>query len=197
MSKILNTLFMCSVILCFPFMTNTAKTKETTFMKKIKENPLSVTNTNEVYTFSAEGPCTASNCKDPYGTCSGAFTCKCNSGWAQNPNQKVSEQSISCDYSLKSILWFFMIELFTVVGFGHFYAARYIFGIVKLSVFALLFILDFAIGGCLVYNRNKAPNFYNYLIWTYYIFVFIFHTVDLILIGTDNYKDGNGYPIIY
>jgi hypothetical protein len=197
MEKILNSFFMISVILCFPFMTNSAKIKETTFLKIVKENSLNITETAEVYTFSAEGPCSSSNCKDPYGTCSDINTCKCNSGWAQTPNQNVSEQNISCSYSLKSLLWFFAIELFTVLGFGHFYAARFIFGAIKLSIFGLLFILDFALGGCLVYDRNKAPIFYNYLIWTLYIIVFIFHTVDLILIGTNNYKDGNGYPIIY
>ncbi len=192
-----NILFTCFLFFSSPYVNNCVKMTENTFLN-LRIDTLNTTNglieNNNYY---AEGPCTSSNCKEPYGVCSSSTQCKCNTGWAQSPFRNVTLQESSCDYSMKSQIWFFLVELVTLVGGGHFYAARYLYGIAKFSGCLLLLFLDFIVGRCYMYNRNKAPNWYNYFIYSFYFAIFLFHTYDLVLIGTNNYLDGNGFPIIH
>ena len=185
--KTYNTVFILYMFIVSISSKATLKSKGSLFLKdSVKDVSL------EKNRFFVESSCTKDNCKYPYGECSNENLCTCNYGWA---HKKYDSKEL-CNYSLKNRNWFFIVELFTVIGGGHIYAARYLYGLIKFFAFLILFVLDFIIGRCLFYNRNKPPSIYNFIVYFIYLTLLVFHTYDLVIIATNGYLDGNGMPLI-
>jgi hypothetical protein len=145
----------------------------------------------------AYGECSETNCKSPNGQCTDQTTCRCNYGFAQIKETFAKLNETSCSYELKSQQTFFAIELFTWIGAGHFYAGRMINGIVKLTYLLFVILLDCLLKK-LCFNKvigTKGQKTALILIYTLYSTILAWQIADIILIGINQYKDGNGYPL--
>lgn len=182
---------------------------ETAFMQMNKDNTMSESEaeTNKYNTYPlemgeekyyAKGNCTVSNCHDPYGRCENQNVCACNYGYAQMPSLKASKNQLSCTVSLKSQALFFGLELLTWIGVGHIYAGRMMYGFVKMSVFLFIISID-CILKRLSFNRVfPAKSKSSIVIFSYFIYAFflLWQTIDIIVIGSNLFRDGNGFKIM-
>jgi hypothetical protein len=146
----------------------------------------------------ARGMCTEQNCEAPYGRCENKNTCACNKGYAQLPNEQASNDHLSCNISLKSQAIFFGIELVTWIGGGHLYAGRLFYGFVKMFVFILVIIIDCILKRCLFNRKMLANNKNSFVIMSYvlYALLLLWQTFDIILIGSNLFRDGNGFKLM-
>jgi hypothetical protein len=140
-----------------------------------------------------KGDCNSNNCKET-GQCNNS-DCVCNDGYAQDPhNSTPSSSDMRCSYKLKSQALFFLIEMFTWIGIGHFYAGRILHAIVKLAVILFTIITD-----CFLRNffrkGSKSWIILYWIIHLLYFFILFWHVFDLVMIALNKYSDGNGMII--
>ena len=148
----------------------------------------SIKDTSNIYY--AKGKCEISNCDN----CVSKNICQCPYGYAHDPKKKVTNTEKSCQYKLKKQTIFFLLELLFPFGPGHFYAGRTIYGIVKISVFAGIILLDIIIKRILkTFESKQRFNIVSYILYFAYIAWIL---VDLICIGINHWKDGKGFEVL-
>ncbi len=192
--KTSNVLFLCFFMFISLDIISPSKLKENTILRKFMSTQVTnstILSDSILINYFADGQCSDTNCKAPFGTCSTSNQCKCSQGWIQSPFRNVSTAENSCDYQLKKQVWFFSLEFLSWIGIGHMYASRFLYGIIKCSVMFLILFMDFVI----IYDKTRAPKCLNYFIHFIYFSFFVWHTYDLVMIGTNLYLDGNGMPI--
>jgi len=141
-------------------------------------------------------PCSTKNCQSPNGSCKDSNTCVCNSGYLYVPLYlNSSNASQYCFYSQKSQGISFILELFLVVGIGHFYTGRMLQGIFKLIF--VLFIISYDCGFKIIWRSQSLKTFKNLQIFSYvlYFILLVWQMTDLCLYGLNKYTDGNGVPL--
>jgi hypothetical protein len=174
--------------------------KLTKKLEKLKNTKvLMQTNAKQSYQFSNAkdnlsviGTCTDTNCKDPYGHCLNSFTCLCSPGYAQDYNQPASQDSPICSYKLKTQAVFLMLEFFFWFGIGHFYAGRWLYGLLKLLYIAGIILIDCLTKIPLKSKTNKFQRFWYSFIYVLYFSILIWQLFDIIMIGLNKFYDGNG-----
>lgn len=144
------------------------------------------------------------NTCDPRITCSGhgicaddGTTCICNAGFITFP----TNSSSFCNYEQKRQLNAFLFELIFGFGAGHFYTERYTVAALKLSafVYGIFIICMFPLTTKYVSEKFDSEVLVIMFSCFYYLcalglaFWFIY---DLINFGMNNYKDGNGAPLL-
>lgn len=172
--------------------TNTTRTEkqnsnESSTESEEKEN-LKFQSTNGLYY--AYGQCTSENCP---GICRTEYVCECPSGWAQGTNVEVSSRKQSCGYKLKHQAVVFALEFFLVLGVGHFYSGRIAYAIIKLSVFLSVILFDIFIRKVTKIKSSKTRRCIDVFVYLLYLGLLIWQTFDVVMIGTNKFKDGNGF----
>ena len=144
------------------------------------------------------GVCNQQNCKAPNGSCQNKNICACNKGYAQLPNVEASQDNLSCNIRLKSQAIFFGIELVTWIGGGHIYAGRLMYGFIKLSAFIFVIMMDCTLKRCFFDRKMLANNRNFFIIFSYVLYglLLLWQIVDIILIGSNLFRDGNGFKIM-
>lgn len=157
-------------------------------------------------------PCNRHNCRFPYGECLDNKICKCLEPFAEpfyqssqvNSTQQSSLEGF-CMYKRKSQIIAFCLELFFVVGLGHFYLNRNASGIYKaICIIILSALFYFLKKKKLEFNKSNPVNFWNRskrffvntLLVLIIIFILSFQIHDLIMLGSNLYTDGYGIPLI-
>ena len=158
------------------------------------------TDNKAVYSISyyKAGECTENNCRNPYGQCENENLCACNIGYVQLSNNNITKDEPSCATRLKSQAIFFALEFLTWIGIGHLYAGRIAYGLSKLSIFIFIIALDVLIKRCLFPRVIAAKNKNSFIMLSYglYASFLLWQTIDIILIGSNLFRDGNGLEIM-
>ena len=128
------------------------------------------------------------------GYCREKYTCKCNSGYA-NFNQltglpEKDENSRLCTYSQKEFAIALLLELILAFGVGHFYAGRYIYGVIK----CFFTFVPFVLFVLLIKKKGKNSKFFFLNFSFFCCALFTWQLTDLILFLNGNHYDGNGVP---
>jgi hypothetical protein len=145
--------------------------------------------------------CKANRCYPPFGQCINSNTCECLKGYI---NSFIKNKSHFCLYGMKSQLFAFLLETFTLVG-GEFYLGFYLYAIIKLTFITIFFLIFFyqipcsQCGAKELLDRECVP-----CIWikTGTIVISIFGIVswniaDLLKIMSSNATDSNTMPLDY
>jgi hypothetical protein len=127
--------------------------------------------------------CEMSTCPPP-SYCQDVNTCKCGDGVA-NFSPPGVVLPLFCQYKQKQKLTFFLLEFF-IPGVGHFYIGSILLGILK--------ILLFCTGTCCASAAASKESF-TMIFLIFQCGVCLWYTVDLVLIATDFYRDGNTVPL--
>lgn len=138
----------------------------------------------------AEGTCSNKTCQN--GICNDVNTCQCKSGYAQVNDSNGNQL---CNYKLKKQWIAFLLELFFVIGIGHFYCGRIVNGTVKLSAVFLVVTVDFLIKFLFRAERYKMQRGWNFLIYFLYLLVIVWQVVDIVLFGVNYYNDYYDLPL--
>jgi hypothetical protein len=151
--------------------------------------------------------CTRYTCQFPNFCTENNTICKCAWEFAEYELNKPSENgeaNISyqgqafCAYRKKNQLVYFLLELLLNLGAGHFYAGNYVLGGLKVG---LIFVpcIAFCVMLCLgiaVADKLEAVFSLGFLfICLLSCGMSVWWLVDIILIGTRKYSDGNGVPL--
>ena len=158
-------------------------------MKQIYEpesNSIQNYNISDSKYYFAYGDCSKSNCDN----CISSIVCQCPLGYAQKKNQEVTTDKKSCQYKLKKQWIFFLLELLLPFGFGHFYAKRILYGFVKLLSLIIIITCDI-IAKKFIKGFKEVQNI-NIGMYSLYIAYIFWQVIDIVLIGINEFKDGNG-----
>ena len=117
------------------------------------------------------------------------YLCQCHKGYDTYP----SDNSIKCNYSKKSQLKAFLLELLLCYGAGHFYIHNYKRAIPKLIVFAFFYCLFIALR---IVTKAKEENKKANLIISISAGVSLvgmvtWQIIDLVGFGKNQFEDGN------
>ena len=140
---------------------------------------------NQELIYYAKGECTTTNCDK----CESKNLCQCPNGYAQDPSIEVSANIKSCQYKRKKQYVFFLLELLLPFGPGHLYASQYLLMAIKLGFFIIILSLDFFLKRNIRNFRTKQK-FHIFILVLYFLYI-LAHMADIILIGINQYKDGN------
>ena len=127
--------------------------------------------------------CNEQNCPSDRGTCSGENFCFCLDGYFST-----YETSTLCDYEQKDRTLYFILEFVLSLGIGHFYAGKYIYACIKLTIFCLtagIYFFKF-------YNKKGIDNARIRLFMG--LILCIWQFIDGLYIFRGIYMDGNGKP---
>jgi len=167
---------------------------------------MNILNTNQMlYDFDTKyGKCSVRNCwnkicaASPQAECAD-YKCQCSDGYITHPPNSIA----NCCYEQKSQMIAFFLEIFIGFGLGHIYSLNYNLGMTKLIIYSvncLLFFLtliyrlvkDEKIG----YEKSILLRFSNIVSMLICFCVYtIWQCIDILLIGTNYYADGNGAPL--
>ena len=150
------------------------------------------------------GICKVQNCwdticaVDPQGKCD-SYSCICNEGYYTYPVNAMAQ----CCYKQKSQLIVFLLEVFISFGIGHIYASNYNMGMTKLVTYSSICFLFYAAFIYRVWKDEKLGEENSIIIkFTNILSVLmcfctynIWQCIDILLIGTNYYVDGNGAPL--
>jgi hypothetical protein len=110
-----------------------------------------------------------------------------------------------CDYHKKSQLITFFLESVFLIGIGHFFLHRFFHGLFKLLLIILIILLVFSMKKSKIeikffmsISSDKPSlefllNFIHFILILSYLFI---QTIDLLMIASNEYKDGFGFPMI-
>lgn len=139
--------------------------------------------------------CDENNCQNPYGTCMNNNTCACNPGYTQDYSTAIGKNNPICSYEMKKQAYFLLLEMIFWIGGGHFYAGRYLYGGLKAGYIIFIIILD-----CLtkIPLKRRTSSFQRcWYIFMYFLYfgMLAWQLFDVIMIGLNNFKDGNNMYI--
>lgn len=111
-----------------------------------------------------------------------------------------------CEYRRKSQLLAFFLEAIFPIGFGHFYSYRFFHGLLKMTLFFLLFFLIFLMKKFQI-NKNFSSKmkfqdrkfFEKFLIFfnlVNYLIILVLHVFDIFMFANNSYNDGFGFKLI-
>lgn len=133
--------------------------------------------------------CTNENCNATQGECIYGY-CQCNDQYATYPlNSKTY-----CTYKRKKQWKVFVLEAVLAFGSGHLYAENYGKGIFKLIFWIIgwtLFIM-MRIISVKREKRDELAFIFSMLSCIFTIGMIIWYTIDVVMIGINRYRDGNG-----
>lgn len=141
-------------------------------------------------------PCSNKTCYNPNGSCKDSNTCACNSGFLYVPLFLNSTDATQyCFYSQKSQGVSFLLELFFIIGIGHFYTGRMLQGLFKLLF--VVFIISYDCGFKIIWRSQSFKTYKNLQLLSYvlYFILLLWQMTDLCLYGLNKYTDGNGIPL--
>jgi hypothetical protein len=139
------------------------------------------------------GTCSKENCQAPFGSCVDDKTCQCAKSYLNYPGNEAEVQS--CTYNQKNQSVFFIIELLTVVGLGHIYAKRILYGAIKFSSICIILFVDCFFRKCLNKHEYKSRICFNNFVYILYFSILVWQTTDLIMIALNKFTDGNGIEL--
>ena len=137
--------------------------------------------------------CNAETCGPSQGKCNDQRMCVCEKGWLNDPNLKVNK---FCSYKQKKQMLFFLIEFFAPFGLGHILYGKFYYGIIKLSVFIGLIMIDLISKCVLLCGNERGAKFPNYMTFFYYLILVFWQLFDMTMIGFNKFKDENGMPYL-
>jgi len=151
--------------------------------------------------------CNINNCNAPHGKCIDLNECKCLDPYTNlviNSNKEnFVDINHKCRYKKKSQLFAFILEIIFMVGFGHLYLLRYKQGIIKISLIFLIILVNIFIrknNANVKFFSGENNSMKNFMLNIFLILLvaslLIIQTYDLIMLGNNNYLDGNGIPLI-
>jgi len=146
--------------------------------------------------FSMVPICVPNNCPKDQGVCINN-KCQCLTGFI-TITTKTDHRF--CNYEQKSMKIAFLFEACGFIGFGHIYAGRFFYGIIKcLSIYSvIMFGIQFIITFLAETSDTKAALYTKYIIsFACLSFPLVWHLVDLINFCNNVYSDGNGNPMLY
>ena len=140
-------------------------------------------------------PCNPENCPSNGGFCKGD-KCVCLEGYI---TVKDIMDHRACNYKQKQVIVGLLLECSGLIGFGHFYAGRVFYGLVKLILFYIIicfgsqFVIQF-----MKENSDTETAYYIKLgISTACLGVpVLWHLLDLYKWATNQYLDGSEYPML-
>jgi hypothetical protein len=156
---------------------------------------------DQTYFYKDNIVCTQNNCPFP-NVCTDATVCRCAEGYA-NFHTETMDPNVYCTYLQKKQLVAFLLEFFVTLGIGHFYAGRILFGVLKLLVYLgpiIIGILMCCCGLALKPNENSSGCLGLMTLICSCAFccaALAWQLADLIMFGLNNYKDGNGVPLLH
>lgn len=110
-----------------------------------------------------------------------------------------------CGYHKKSQLITFLLESIFLIGIGHFYSNRFFHGLLKFLLIALIILLVSSMKKSkieikffmnVISDKLSFDYLYNFLFFILFVnFIFV-HIVDVIMIASNQYLDGFGFPMI-
>lgn len=190
-----NTLVFCifliicrsEIHLCSKFKSN-LQNKSSSESKNTEKAQNTAFNSN--YQYIVSGECDASTCE--FGKCKDKNTCICDNGYGQLQSDTSAKM---CSYKLKEQLVAFLLETFLIIGIGHFYCSRIVFGILKLLFLLIVLLLDFILKKLTVKSSVNKQNLSNGISYILYFAFIGFHIYDIVMFGASRYADGNGMPL--
>jgi hypothetical protein len=158
--------------------------------------------------------CTQNNCRFPNYCSKDRDVCLCANTHAEliynNKRSKIIEESINSKYNNKNIkefclykrknqIIYFLLELIFNCGIGHIYAGNLINGIIKmvLVIMPCLIFMAMILMGIMSSSKIADMSVIGYCInLTLICALLAWWIVDIVLIATGFYVDGNGVPLI-
>ena len=151
--------------------------------------------------------CTQYTCQFPNFCTKNNTICKCALEFAeyelnkpsQNRRASTSYQGQAfCAYRKKNQLVYFLLELLLNLGAGHFYAGNYVLGGLKVALIfvpCIAFFVMLCLGIAVADKLEAVFSLGFLLICLLSCGISVWWLVDIILIGTRKYRDGNGVPL--
>jgi hypothetical protein len=142
-------------------------------------------------------PCGNASCPTDQGVCiniDNGQECICDNKFTTYP----PESDRKCNYTKKSRLTAFLLELFLTYGIGHFYAGQYYLAVPKFFFFCFNYCL-FVYLRMVVRNNEYNNNTSKLIVFMAYVFLILmvgWQIADLVLYGRGIYRDGNGIDLI-
>lgn len=137
--------------------------------------------------------CNSETCAPSQGNCNEIGQCICLKGWLDDPNLKVNK---FCSYKQKKQMLLFLIEFFAPFGLGFILYGKLFYGVIKLSVFVGLIIIDLISKCILLCGNDRGAKFPNHMTFFYYLILVFWQLFDMTMIGFNKYKDENGMPYL-
>lgn len=142
-----------------------------------------------------ESYCNYKVCPPNKGYCK-VDTCICFEGFMTN---KEELPQVYCNYEQKHTMTALLLETFGLIGFGHIYSGRYGSGILKMIIFYA--IICFGTQFVIQFMKENTDSDVAYYIKIVISLIcigtpIVWHFIDLYNWACDNYKDGNGMPMI-
>lgn len=143
-----------------------------------------------IYLRLLQSPCNSENCPLTQGFCR-EDQCICLDGFMTIPNGVDYKY---CNYKQKNIIVALLLESFGFIGFGHFYAGRIFYGLVKLICFYVIICYgsQFVIAFMKENSDTETAYYIKLAISTSCLGVpVLWHLIDLYKWATNQYLDGN------
>ena len=90
----------------------------------------------------------------------------------------------------------FLIEFFAPFGLGFILYGHFMYGIIKLSIFVGLIVIDLISKCVLLCKNERRAKFPNHMTYFYYLILVFWQLFDMTMIGFNKYKDDNGMPYL-
>jgi hypothetical protein len=150
--------------------------------------------------FEAQTECKNNRCTMPNGICA-INTCKCLYGYVNSLDKNKTKY---CAYKLKSQLWAFLLEAFTLIG-GNIYLENYSYALFKGScifLICLIFLLEMpcricGLRDCMDYTCSPCICLKTGTFVVCIFSLFIWEAADLLKIMSYKFLDNNQMPLIY
>lgn len=138
--------------------------------------------------FRVSGQCDEESCK--HGVCETTNICRCKKGWAH-----INERPLACNYKLKKQYVAFLLETFLILGAGHFYCNRILYGFIKVAVIAAVILIDCILKSCVKSKGIKIQNVAIIISYSLYAGLILFQLFDIVMFGINKHIDGYGLPL--
>lgn len=143
-------------------------------------------------------------CPPRYGSCISPSECKCAYGFSNfivNNKNLPDQNGNFCAYEQKKLIYAFLLESFLSLGLGHIYSGRYLLGYIKM-IFCLLIVSLFLIQtyinkGVLLEGFAKQSPILLVIYLIFSVVWLIWQLLDMVLIGLNQYLDGNDIPLTW
>lgn len=139
-----------------------------------------------------QGVCSSYNCMEPNGQCIDEYSCECQPGYSDINKFYTNEKIQRCSYKLKKQFIAFLLEFFLIIGIGHFYSSRYLYGALKAAAFIFVILFDFCLRAKQKQPRTRVISIVVYVL---YFLLLIWHTFDIVMFGINKFRDGNDLPL--
>jgi len=141
-------------------------------------------------------------CPNTTAFCMDYKTCVCKNGFAdlkciaKNGVMTYKNSNKVCEYRQKKQLYAFTLEIFGI-GLAHLYLQNYSIFALKLifALLCLIFLIPYLTCLPCIFENSKKRKTYEVVDIAYLLSFLVWYVIDLVFLGLNKIKDGNGIPL--